>query len=88
MVGVIAAIFVAAWFYQSRNEQLAPAKVKLVVGATLAVLCVVQGLLFQHFLQWMTYPDIAISIAALGTFVFPFVMWNPFGENVVALRKK
>lgn len=88
VVGTILGVLVATWFYQSRNEQLAPAKVKLVVGGTLAVLCVLQGLAFQQFLKWMTYPDIGIFFGAVGALVFPFVIWNSFGKSVTASRKK
>ena len=88
VVGTILGVFVAIWFYQSRNEQLAPAKVKLAVGGTLAALCVLQGLAFQQLLKWMTYPDISIGFGALGAFVFPFVLWNTFGKTVTASRKR
>jgi hypothetical protein len=88
VAGTLLGVWVANWLYQSRNEQVAPAKVKAVVGGTLAVLCVLQGLVFQQLLKWMTYPDISIGLGALGAVVFPFLLWNTFGKAVRASRKR
>ena len=88
VVGTTLGVFVAAWLYQSRNEQLAPAKVKLAVGGTLAALCVLQGLVFQLSLGWMTYPAITIFFGALGALVFPFVIWNTFGKALIDSRRR
>lgn len=87
-VGTILGVFVAIWFYQARNEQLAPAKVKLTVGGSLAALCVLQGLAFQQLLKWMTYPDVSIFFGAIGALVFPFVLWNTVGKTVINSRKR
>ena len=72
--GTGAAVFVAASQYQLRNEAPAPAKVKLTVGAALAAVCLVLGLLFQRQFAWMVYPDIGIGFGMLGAFVFPFLL--------------
>jgi hypothetical protein len=88
VVGTVLGVFAAEWLYQSRNEQPAPAKVKLAVGGTLAALCVLQGLVFQMTLGWMTYPGITIFFGALGALGFPFVLWNTLSQALVASRKR
>lgn len=86
--GTVLGVYVAVWLYQSENEQLAPARVKLAVGGTLATLCVLQGLVFQQLLQWTAYPGIAIFFGALGAIGFPFVLWNTFGKTVIDYRRR
>ena len=88
VVGTVLAVLIATWFYQSRNEKLAPPKVKLAVGATLAMLCVLQGVAFQQVLKWETHPNMRILFGALGAILFPFVIWNTFGNTIVALKKR
>lgn len=83
VVGTITGTFIAIWLYQSRNPQLAPAKVKLAVGGTLAILCILQGLVFQQLFHWMIYPDIGIGVPAIFTTVIPFAFWNTFGKNAI-----
>ena len=87
LMGNILAVCAAVWFYQSKNDKLAPFGVKGTVGLTLAILCVIQGLIFQQMFRWMTYPDISIFFGALGGFIFPFLLWNTFGKSVIEICK-
>ncbi|RYG69116.1 hypothetical protein EON80_10400 [bacterium] len=86
VVGSIVGVYLAVWFYQSRNPDLAPAKIKAIVGATLATVVLIQGLIFQSLFHWILYPDIAIGIPIIGAFIFAFVLWNSFGKSVIAVK--
>jgi len=86
--GTVAAVLTGIWFYQSRNRPLAPLKVKLAVGATIAVFSVVHALAFQMWLKWMDTPDIAIFFGAVGAMLFPFMLWSTFGKGVKTTKPK
>jgi hypothetical protein len=81
-------VFVAIWLYQSRNSEVAPAKVKLTVSFTLTVVAIVHGLLFQRLFKWMVYPDVSLFFATAGSFVIPFIFWNNFAKGFIASHKK
>ena len=49
-------------------------RIKAILGGTLAVTCVVLGLILQSMWHCFEYPDVSISIGAAGSFVFPFVI--------------
>lgn len=85
--GSIIASCAAIWLYQAKNDEMAPFGVKATFGLTLAVLCIVQGLAFQQLWHWMDYPDVNISIGAIGGFLFPILLWKNFGKSIVQSRK-
>lgn len=85
-VGSILATSIATWLYQSRNDELAPFDVKASVGATLAVLSIMQGLLFQRLFQWIPL-DISLILSSVGAFIFPFLLWNGTGKALIQSRK-
>ena len=87
IAGTIIGVLVAIWLYQSRNQRLAPLKVKLSVGVALAIASVLQSLIFQRVFHWMTYPDIGIFFGAVGALIFPLTLWNSFGKTVPYARK-
>lgn len=85
VVGATLGSGVAAWLYHRRNLNRAPGSVKMQTGVVLAVLCVIMAALIQAIWGWMAYPEIEIPIASVGTFVFPFVLFETM-RNAVAKK--
>lgn len=42
----------------------------------MAILCVLQSLLLQVLWGWQKFPEVAIPVGAVGSFVFPFVLYG------------
>lgn len=75
-MGAILGTQIGALLYHRREPAAAPFSVKASVGLLMAVLCVLQSLLFQALWGWLQYPELSIPIGAVGTFVFPFVLYG------------
>lgn len=76
VMGAILGTEIGAWLYHRRVPAAAPFSVKASVGLLMAILCVFQSLLFQTLWGWLKYPEVSIPIGAVGTFVFPFVLYG------------
>jgi hypothetical protein len=63
------------WHRQSPTSALS--RVKSGLGILLAVTAVVFSLILQGLSGWLKYPEVVIPIAAIGCFVFPFVLAGP-----------
>ncbi|HKS08910.1 MAG TPA: hypothetical protein VJS13_05135 [Pyrinomonadaceae bacterium] len=75
-LGAIVGSEIAAVLYHRRESATAPFSVKATVGLLMAFLCVIQGGLFQVLWGWFKYPEISISIGAVGTFIGPFLFYG------------
>lgn len=83
VVGSIIGAEIAALLYHRRESATAPFSVKASVGLLMAVLCVIQSLLFQSLWGWQKFPEISIPIGAVGGFVFPFVLYGAMQKAIV-----
>lgn len=82
-MGAILGAQTGAWLYHRRESASAPLSVKAPVGLLMAILCVLQSLLFQALWGWLEYPEISIPIGAVGTFVAPFVFYGTMQKALV-----
>ena len=76
IIGAIFGTQVAAIQYHRRIPDPAPAKVKATAGIVLAVMAIFAGVISQFMLEWMPLPEVTLPIAAIGSFIFPFVLFN------------
>lgn len=74
---------VAVWHRQSPGSSLT--SVKLGLGITLAITAAILAVVLQVTMRWQPYPEIAIPIAVVGCFVYPFIAAKRTWE---ALAKK
>lgn len=63
-------------------------RTKLILGGTLAATCVVVGLIMQSNWHCFEYPDVSISIGAVGSFLFPFAVANSLWKALEKRGKK
>ncbi len=84
VVGTIIGAQIAAWLFSKRGQDLAPNRIKAVVGLELSLLTIFIGLCSQVILKWITFPEITLSIGAAGSFLFPFTI---FGQMQKAFNK-
>lgn len=84
VVGAIIGTQIAAWLYHKRGQDLASNRIKAIVGVELSLLAIFIGLCSQAILKWIVFPEITLSIGAVGSFIFPFVI---FGQMQKVLNK-
>ena len=83
VMGSILGALSGAVLYHRRESAAAPFKVKASVGLLMALLCVAQSLLFQSLWGWQKSPEVSIPIGAVGSFVFPFVLFGIVQQAMV-----
>src|SRR3954470_9616033 len=80
VVGAVLGTQIAAVVHRRSPGAVSSARVKAGVGAALALSTVLLGIVLLLAWNPFDYPQISIPIAVVGTFVFPFVlfetMWN------------
>lgn len=64
----------SGFVYHRRVGETAPVSAKPAAGVRLSVGAVVGGGISQLALAWMTFPLVNISVAVVGSFVFPFAI--------------
>jgi hypothetical protein len=77
VAAAVAGTFGGAYGYHLRAGD-SPMTAKVIIGIVMAVLCVVEGLVAQHFWGYFKFPDVSIPIAGIGTFFFPFFIFGTF----------
>ena len=87
-LGAIVGSEIAAVLYHRRESATAPFSVKASVGLLMAFLCVVQGGLFQVLWGWFRYPEISISIGAIGTFIGPFLFYGIMQKAMIKSKAR
>jgi hypothetical protein len=87
ILGAILGTEVAARLYHSRRKGRAPFAVKATIGILLSVLCIAISLFLQYVWGWMTYPEIDIPFGVVGSFGFPFILFNTW-QKALAKRKE
>jgi hypothetical protein len=73
-------IGVLVWHRQSPTSS--EPSVKLGLGALLSVTAMAFTLIFQAVSGWLTYPEVTAPIAAVGCFVFPFIIVGPLWKSL------
>ncbi len=84
VVGSIIGTYTAAWLQHKRCNDLTSYRIKSIVGIELSLLTISIGLCSQALLKWITFPEITLSIGAVGSFIFPFAI---FGQMQKAFNK-
>ncbi len=83
LLGAILSSQAAALIYHRRQPERAPVAIKAAVGAVLVVAGVGMGLLIHTAWLPIEAPDIVIPIAAIGSFFFPFVLFETLRKTFV-----
>jgi len=86
IVGAVVATEVAAWSYQKRVSRMATSSVKLVVGALVAVVCVIQSLAFQYLWHWMSSLAVHLAVGTIASFLVPIVFFDRLQERIAKTR--
>jgi hypothetical protein len=85
--GSVLGAVIGAVLYHRRESATAPFSVKASVGLLMAVLCVIQSLLFQALWGWQKFPEVSIPIGAVGSFLFPFVLYGTMQKAMVKAKE-
>jgi hypothetical protein len=75
-VGAIVGAQAGAIIHAREKDAVASTRVKLTLGGVLAVVALVFGLVVHFAVRGLKYPEITIPIASVGSFVFPFALFN------------
>ena len=86
VIGSILGALIGALLYHRRESATAPFSVKASVGLLMVILCVIQSLIFQALWGWQKFPEVSIPIAAVGSFVFPFVLYGTMQKAMVKAK--
>ena len=76
VVGAILGTQAGAIAHSRRSEADATIAVKLGLGAVLAGVALVFGIVVHFAVSPFEYPGVTLPIAAIGSFVFPFAIFN------------
>ena len=88
VVGAIFATGAGVMMYYRQGGVSASAAVKFQLGAVLAVTAIVFGVAAQGAVGAFKYPAISIPVGAVGSFIFPFVLFNTLWKPFAQLRDK
>src|SRR5688572_7989970 len=86
VLGAVVASQAGSLLYHRRERNRAPFAVKAAAGAVTAAAAAAMGLVIHRFWTPMTYPEVVIPIAAIGSFVFPFVLFETMRKALVRER--
>ncbi len=85
VVGAVLGTQMAAVVHRRSPGAVSAPGVKAGVGAAMALSTILLGTLMHALWKPFDYPEISIPIAVVGTFVFPFVlfdtMWNALSKR-------
>src|SRR5688572_26258444 len=85
VVGAVLGTQLAAIVHPRSPGAASSPGVKARVGAALALSTILRGIVLHAVWKPFHYPEISIPIAVVGTFVFPFVlfetMWNALSKR-------
>ena len=85
VVGAVLGTQIAAVVHRRSPAAVSAPGVKVGVGAALALSTILLGALMHALWKPFDYPEISIPIAVVGSFVFPFVlfdtMWNALSKR-------
>ena len=88
IVGAVLGTQLAAVVHHRSPGAVSSASVKARIGAMLALSTVLLGVALQATLSPFEHPEVSIPIAVVGTFIFPFVlfdtMWNALSKRTDA----
>jgi hypothetical protein len=87
VTGSVLGAVIGALLYHRRESATAPFSVKASVGLLMAILCVIQSLLFQALWGWQKFPEVSIPIGAVGSFLFPFVLYGTIQKALVKAKE-
>ena len=65
----------AAIHHRSRGAGNSP-RLKAMIGLVLALTAILLGIVLHTVFEAFEYPDVSIPIGAVGTFIFPFVLFD------------
>jgi hypothetical protein len=76
VVGAILGTQVAAVVHHRQSGSTNSFLIKVALGATLAVTAVAMGIVLHFGFSAFNYPEISVPMGAIGSFVFPFVLFD------------
>ncbi|MDG2208104.1 MAG: hypothetical protein P8K78_09400 [Pirellulales bacterium] len=76
VVGAILGAQAGAIAHSRHPEAEATVAVKLGLGAVLAGVALIFGFVVHFAISPFKYPDVTLAIAAIGSFIFPFAIFN------------
>lgn len=77
IVGAIVGTQVGAILHAREPESISSLSVKILLGSVLAGAAVLVGLLV-YFLLGLEHAEVTVPISAIGSFAFPFALFNQF----------
>ena len=88
VAGAVLGTHIAAVVHHRTPGAVSSTGVKAGVGAALALSTILLGFVLQSLWKPFDYPEISIPISVVGTFVFPFFlfdqMWNALSKKRAA----
>ena len=76
VVAAFVSCLAVAWPYHRDHLVVAPKSLKLNVGAAMATLCMIEGLIIQQLWTPMLWPLAVVGVSMVGSVLFPFVVFN------------
>src|SRR6185369_17158223 len=73
-LGAIIATQVGTFVWHRQAPASSQLNVKLGLGTAIATTAVALALVLQVTSGWLTYPEVIVPIAAIGSFAFPFAV--------------
>jgi hypothetical protein len=78
VIAAIAGTWTGAFFFHRRNSGTSNYAAKAALGGTMAAVCIIEAIVVQGAWSTMKVPEVSIPISAIGTFGFPFVLFDKF----------
>jgi len=88
VVGAIVGTQAGAIMHAREPDARPTAIPKLILGAVLAAVAIGFGAAVHFGLGRLSYPEITLPISAVGSFVFPFVLFNQMFNAMRNSRKR
>lgn len=87
IVGSLAGTQIAAWSHCKCCNKLATYRIKAIIGGQLSLLSIIAGYFSQLLLNWIAFPKVTLSISAIGSFIFPFVIFGQIQKSFIKSKK-
>lgn len=74
--------FSGAHRYHGHHQDKAPFNVKATLGLVMSILCAIEMIALLSVWTYTRYPTVTIPITVLGTFGFPFVLFETIRKSM------